>query len=188
MRGINNILRQQTAIAEFGSFAFGEKELSKILYRACELCAKLFDVEFSKICEYKKAAKKLEVVAGYGWKPGVIGYTYAATDRTSPQVFAFESQQPVSPSTQNLKRFELPAFYAQHKVASTLDVVIKGKHGAFGVLEIDTRLKRTFVAHDISFLTSFSNILAEAINSAKKTAALEIQSGNAISSSMKRTS
>lgn len=41
------------------------------------------------------------------------------------------------------------------------------------MLEIDTIFKRTFDAHDISFLTSFSNILAEAINSAKKTRSLK---------------
>lgn len=61
MKDIEKLLRQQAVIAEFGSFAFGEKELSKILDRACRLCAELFDVEFSKICEYKKLRKSLKL-------------------------------------------------------------------------------------------------------------------------------
>jgi len=169
MRTIEKLLRQQKGIAEFGSFAFGEKELSKILDRACELCADLLDVEFSKICEYRKATKRLVVVAGFGWDEGVIGYTYAETDKTSPQVTAFESMQPVATTMKASKPFVLAPFYATHKIISTLDVVIKGKHGPFGVLEIDSRSKHEFDSYDVAFLTSFSNILAEAINSTKKT-------------------
>ena len=172
MKNIEKLLRQQAAIAEFGSFAFGEKELSKILDRACKLCAELLGVEYSKICEYRTAKKHLIVVAGYGWRDGVIGYIYANTDRESPQVCAFESLQPVITTAKDLKSFALPRFYADHGVISTLDVVIKGKHGPFGVLEIDSMSKHEFDVYDIAFLTSFSNILAEAINSAKKTQSL----------------
>jgi len=173
VKDIEKLLRQQAAIAEFGSFAFGEKELSKILDRACKLCADLLGVEFSKICEYRKATKRLVVVAGYGWRDGVVGYTYSDTDKTSPQVCAFDSLQPVMTTVKDLKSFAFPLFYAQHRVISTLDVVIKGKHGPFGVLEIDSLSKREFDTYDVAFLTSFSNILAEAINSAKKTRSLK---------------
>ena len=173
MKNIEKLLRQQTAVAEFGSFAFGEKELSNILDRACWLCADLLGVEFSKICEYRKVTGRLVVVAGYGWHEGVIGYVYAQTDKTAPQVRAFESLQPVLTTEKDSKAYTFPSFYAEHQIISTLDVVIKGKHGPFGVLEIDSRSKREFDAYDVAFLTSFSNILAEAINSAKKTRSLK---------------
>ena len=172
MKNIGKLLRQQAAIAEFGSFAFGEKELSKILDRACKLCAELLGVEYSKICKYRKAKKHLVVVAGHGWREGVIGYIYANTDRKSPQVSAFESLEPVTITANDLKSFAFPRFYAEHGVISTLDVVIKGKHGPFGVLEVDSTSKHEFDVYDIAFLASFSNILAEAINSAKKTRSL----------------
>jgi hypothetical protein len=34
--------------------------------------------------------------------------------------------------------FALPAFYAEHKIVATADVLIKGKGQAWGVLEVDS--------------------------------------------------
>ena len=95
MNSIQKILRQQTAIAEFGSYAFGEKNVARILDRACIICSELLGANFSKICEYNKRTKHLVVVAGHGWNEGVIGYTYAISDKSSPQVRAFETELPV---------------------------------------------------------------------------------------------
>ena len=75
-KSIEKILRSETAIAEFGSYAFSEKDVARILEQACIICAELLGVNFSKICEYNKKSKRLVVVAGHGWREGVIGYTY----------------------------------------------------------------------------------------------------------------
>ena len=58
----------------------------------------------------------------------------------------------------------LPAFYAQHGIISTIDVVIKGLDGpAYGVLEVDSPVETTYDENDINFLTGFANVLAEAV-------------------------
>jgi len=173
MGNIKKILRQQTAIAEFGSYAFREKNVARILDQACSICAELLDADFSKICEYNKRSKQLVVVAGHGWKEGVIGYTYAIADKTSPQVRAFETVSPVISYVKNSKDFEFPSFYKDHNVVSTIDIVIKGKKFPYGVLELDSIRRDAFDEYDINFLTSFANILAQAIRSAKKTKSLQ---------------
>jgi two-component sensor histidine kinase len=109
------------------------------------------------------------VVAGHGWKEGVIGYTYAMADKTSPQVRAFKTGVPVFSHIKNSKEFQFPAFYLEHKVLSTIDILIKGNNLPFGVLELDSIKHDAFDKYDINFLTIFANILAEAINSANKT-------------------
>ena len=169
MNNIDKLLRQQSAIAQFGSFAFREKNIDTILNEACRICSDLLGADFSKICEYKKSTKSLVVVAGHGWKDGVIGYTYAMADKTSPQVRAFETGVPVFSHIKNSKEFQFPAFYLEHKVLSTIDILIKGNNLPFGVLELDSIKHDAFDKYDINFLTIFANILAEAINSANKT-------------------
>ena len=172
-KNIAKILRQQTAIAEFGSYAFGEKNVARILEQACIICSDLLAANFSKICEYNKRTKQLVVVAGHGWNEGVIGYTYALADKTSPQVRAFETGMPVFSHVKNSKEFQFPPFYKEHKVLSTIDIIIKGKKNPYGVLELDSIKRNAFDEYDINFLTSFANILSQAISSAKKTKVLK---------------
>ncbi len=70
-RTIERLLRQQAALAKFGSFAFGEPDLQKVLSEAARICAESLNVPYSKICHYRPNEDDLLVVAGYGWEPGV---------------------------------------------------------------------------------------------------------------------
>jgi len=47
-RDIESLLRQQAALATFGSFAFQEPELTKILQEAARICATSFGVGHCK--------------------------------------------------------------------------------------------------------------------------------------------
>ena len=172
MNNIRKILRQPSAIAEFGSYALSEKDVARILEQACVICSDLLGANFSKICEYNKRSKQLVVVAGHGWNAGVIGYAYALTDTTSPQVRAFQTGSPVFSDVKNSAEFTFPSFYKEHNVLSTIDIIIKDKKYPYGVLELDSIKKTAFDQYDINFLTSFANILAQAIKSAKKTKSL----------------
>ena len=69
--------------------------------------------------------------------------------------------------------FDLPHFYAQHGIISTVDVVIPGFEGKpYGVLEIDSPVPHQYDVHDINFLTGFANVLAEAVATAMRVKAL----------------
>ena len=50
---VQKLLRQQAAIARFGSFALRERELQKILTEAVRVCAEGLSVPFSKVCRYR---------------------------------------------------------------------------------------------------------------------------------------
>lgn len=72
---------------------------------------------------------------------------------------------------------QLPAFYAEHGIISTIDVVIKGGEQPgdrpYGVLEIGSDCQRDYDQHDIDFLTGFANILAEAVGTSARTSILQ---------------
>jgi two-component sensor histidine kinase len=164
-RDIGSLLRQQAALAIFGSFAFQEDDLMKILSEAARICAESMGVHFCKICRYREPENDLLVEAGFGWHAGVVGEVVSRADESSPQGRAFITGEPVI--VRNLKEangYQPPQFYADHNIVSTADVLIKARAGApFGVLEIDSSEQQIYDEHDIHFLTGFANVLAEAV-------------------------
>ena len=173
---VEKLLRQQAAIAQFGSFALRERDLIKILTEAARVSAEGLSVPFSKVCRYRVEQNDLLIVAGYGWQAGVVGCAACRADMSSPQGRAFSTGEPsICDDLQRDLGFDLPPFYAAHGIISTLDVVIKGDDGVpYGVLEIDNNRQHDYDQHDINFLTGFANVLAEAVATAARGAALEV--------------
>src|SRR5271170_668264 len=91
---LETLRKRALALAEFGTFAFSELNLNKILSEAARICADCLETSFSKICQYREQENDLRVVAGCGWKPGIVGYATSAADQTSPQGRAFATGQP----------------------------------------------------------------------------------------------
>lgn len=173
VRTIEKLLRQQAALANFGSFAFGEADLQKVLAEAARICAECLEVPYTKICRYRAAENDLLVVAGYGWDEDVVGHVVSQADESSTQGRAFITGKPVIlEDIRGNNSYDLPGFYARHGILSTADVLIKGSSGPFGVLEADCSSQHTFDEHDINFLTGFANVLAEAAGTAERAATL----------------
>jgi two-component sensor histidine kinase len=169
---VSRLLRQQAAIAGFGSFALHQSDLPKILSEAAKVCAEGLDVPFSKVCRYREAENDLRIEVGHGWKEGVIGVVVRA-DETSPQGRAFSTGEPwICGDLRKDSTFKLPSFYAAHGIISTVDVLIKGNGKPYGVLEIDNNKQHDYDQHDINFLTSFANVLAEAVATSERTGVL----------------
>jgi two-component sensor histidine kinase len=166
--------RQQAALARFGGFALGERDLGKVLTEAARVCAEGLDVPFCKVCRYRSEDNDLLVEAGVGWHQGVIGNVVSRADATSPQGRAFITGEPVICGDLTTDAsFVLPAFYGEHGIVSTVDVVIKKNGQPYGVLEIDSPVQHNYDQHDIDFLTGFANVLAEAVAISKRNVALQ---------------
>jgi two-component sensor histidine kinase len=104
----------------------------------------------------------------------VIGRVVSRADASSPQGRAFITGEPVICGDLNKDAtFVLPSFYAEHGIISTVDVIIKREGVPYGVLEIDSPVQHDYNKHDIDFLTGFANVLAEAVDTSKRNAALQ---------------
>jgi signal transduction histidine kinase len=173
---VQKLLRQQAAIARFGSFALRERDLMKILTEAVRVCADGLSVPFSKVCQYRAEHNDLLIVAGYGWQDGVIGHVVSRADMSSPQGRAFTTGKPsIIDNLQNEAGFDPPPFYAAHGIVSIIDVIIKGNDDQpYGILEIDNDQQHDYDQYDINFLTGFANVLAEAVSTASRGAALQV--------------
>jgi two-component sensor histidine kinase len=166
---IRKLLRQQAAIATFGTFALRERDLRAVLEEAARVCAQGLGVPFAKICRYRADENDLIIEAGYGWKAGVIGYVVPHPDARTPQGHAFSTGQPfICNIVEDSDKFVLPKFYAEHGVVSIIDVIIRGNDRPYGVLEIDSVEQNDYDQHDINFLTGFANVLGEAVATADR--------------------
>jgi signal transduction histidine kinase len=173
---VQKLLRQQAAIASFGSFALRQRDLSKILAEAVRVCADGLNVPFSKVCQYRAEQNDLLIVAGHGWQDGVVGHVVSRADLSSPQGRAFTTGEPsICDDLQTSPYSDLPPFYAAHGIVSIIDVIIKGTdEQPYGILEIDNNRQHDYDQHDINFLTGFANVLAEAVSTASRGAALQV--------------
>ena len=171
---LETLRRRALALAKFGTFAFSELDLDRILSEAAHICADCLGTPFSKICEYRELEKDLRIIAGYGWRSGIIGYAISAADQSSPQGRAFATREPqLCGNVAETNSYSLPSFYAEHGILSTVDVLVASKSGgSFGVLEVDSTSEDAFDRDDIDFLTAFANILAEAVATAERAEAL----------------
>jgi two-component sensor histidine kinase len=172
---VRKLLRQQEAVARFGSFALREHDVLKVLTEAARVCAVCLDVPFSKVCRYRAEENDLLIEAGYGWHAGVIGNVVSRADVTSLQGRAFITGKPsICNDLRDDNDFNLPPFYAEHGIVSTIDVIIKGSDDQpYGVLEIDNNQQHDYDQHDIDFLTGFANVLAEAVATSARTGVLQ---------------
>jgi signal transduction histidine kinase len=172
---VQKLLRQQAAIAKFGSFALREQNLMKIMTEAVRVSAESLNVPFSKVCQYRAEQNDLLILAGYGWRDGVVGHVVSRADMSSPQGRAFVTGKPsIIDDLQNDGGFDPPSFYAAHGIVSIIDVIIKGRdEQPYGILEIDNNQQHDYDQHDIDFLTGFANVLAEAVSTASRAAALQ---------------
>ena len=143
----------------------GESDLQKILTEAAEICALSLGMPYAKICRYRADRNDLLVEAGHGWSEGVVWYVVSPADEVRRTV---EHTSPAKPVIlEDLSKndsYALPPFYADHKIVATADVLIKGKSGPWGVLEIDSATARAFDQHDIDFLTGFGKCQVAAVS------------------------
>jgi two-component sensor histidine kinase len=170
---VKRLLRQQAAVACFGSFALRQNDLQKVLTEAARVCADGLSVKFCKVCQYRPHEDDLLIVAGCGWNAGVVGHVVSQADASSPQGRAFVTGEPsICNDLRKDSQFKLPSFYAEHGIVSTIDVLIKGALQPYGVLEIDSDQQQEYDQQDVIFLTGFANVLAEAVATADRTGIL----------------
>ena len=159
-------MRQQTALARLGELAVRSEDLDEILTESCRLVGEALGTDLAKVLELQANLRTLKVRAGVGWKPGVVGHTTIEADEQSSEGHALHTNEPViSTDLARESRFTTPGFLHDNGVQALVNVVIIGgkRRPHYGVLEVDSRSPREFGGSDISFLQTYANLLAAAV-------------------------
>lgn len=160
------LLDQRRAIIEFGRSALASTSLDDILNDACEHCRRALGTELSKVMRLEDDGRVLRVVAGVGWKEGVVGEETVPALKESSEGFAIRSAGAVvSPDIEEEDRFDYADFLKRHGVKAIVNVVIPGPDGdpPFGLLQVDSTEETEFTDEHIEFLQGYANIVGAAI-------------------------
>ena len=161
---IERLRRQRATLAEFGAHALRNDDLGALLQEATERVSDAIEVDLVKVMELIDE-RTLLIRGGVNWRPGVVGHATMAADETTPGGYALRHDAPViSRDLSTERRFHIPELLLSHGVKSMINVVIRGKDGPFGVLEVDAREQCDFDEDDANFLQNYANLLAGAID------------------------
>lgn len=157
--------KQVSALAQFGAQSLRSENIDELLHEAARLVSEAMDVDLVKVLELLPDGQNLLVREGVNWKPGVVGHATISAHQGSSAGHALRTDQAViSEDLAKETRFEIPELLIEHGVTSSVNVIIRGEDGPFGVLEVDARGPRQFGQDDIDFLQNYANLLAASID------------------------
>ncbi|MDQ3938017.1 MAG: GAF domain-containing protein [Chloroflexota bacterium] len=156
--------RRQAAVAALGQRALAAPSLKELLDEAVDLVAKTLDVPYAKILQLMPGGRRMRLMAGVGWRPGLVGRQTVGAGMDSQAGYTLANEGPVV--VENLAtetRFSGPRLLVEHGVVSGLSVIIGGRPTPYGVLGAHTTSERLFAEDDVNFVQAVANVLAAAI-------------------------
>jgi two-component sensor histidine kinase len=162
---IEELLRQQTALARFGEFTLRSEDLTEILQEACKLVAEGLSTRFAKILELQDGNRML-VRAGVGWRPGVVGHEIVVAEEGTYEALALRTREPIIVrDVDQVSDHRVSEIVRDHGIESFVNVNVIGSPGGrpYGILEVDSRGKRHFTGTHVDFLRTYANLISAAV-------------------------
>ena len=157
-------LEQQSILAEFGSHALRIRKLDGVLDRAAQLVAVGMRASLSKVLRHDADTGKLKIIAGIGWRPGVVGEVQLDAGKSSPAGYAFQTGKSVlSNHLDRESRFRTPDIMIEHGVKRAINILIEVNEAPWGVLEVDSTDPGEFRTADFAFMRGFAHLVGVAI-------------------------
>jgi two-component sensor histidine kinase len=178
MVDVEQMVRRQRALADFGEYALRSGDLDDILTQACQLISRALGTDLAKVIEIGKTSEgpTLFVRAGVGWPPGVVGEVRMPMHERSSETYAIEQGVPIiTPDIRTEDRFTFPDFMKDAGVRGAVNVPIFLPGGkAYGLLQVDSRKPWNPEAPDAEFLRTYATILGPVIDRLHQLHALQV--------------
>src|SRR5690242_11060030 len=81
---LHRVREHQIILVEFVRVAAEATNQERLLNLACEHAARATGVKHSKVLQFRSDKRDLLMIAGEGWKPGVVGHARLGADMMSP--------------------------------------------------------------------------------------------------------
>lgn len=122
--------------------------------------ARATEIHHVKVLQFRQKAADLLIVAGVGWKDGVVGSSTLPVNLRSPPGRALLTAEPVVVSdTRDQKEYTISRVLQDHSIVSLLNVPVLIDGAAWGVLEIDSTEPCNFAEDTLEFLTAAAAIM-----------------------------
>jgi PAS domain S-box-containing protein len=153
---------QHAVVARVGELFLSGAEIERLMQEAVELVAKAMNAEFCKILWLE--GDKLRLVAGVGWRDGVVGKATVSTGIESQAGYTLQIRKPVIvEDLTKEKRFKAPALLLEHGIVSGISVPMVYGDKIYGVMGVHSKRRRRFTSADVDFLQSVANMITAAV-------------------------
>jgi diguanylate cyclase (GGDEF)-like protein/PAS domain S-box-containing protein len=154
---------QQATVARLGEMALRDGDSEPLMVAAAMLMTETDGVDSACVWQAERDRRRLHLRAGLeGQLAGADKRVSAARD--SHAGAAIESGlHVIVDDWSNETRYSMPPSLRVLGIRSSLAVVIKGKDGPFGVLDVHSTEPSRFTPQDVHFVQASANVLADAI-------------------------
>ena len=147
-----------------GHAAISSDDLKSLLDLAVAQVAEALDNEFCKLLQLAPELKTLSLIAGVGWKEGLVGHAVIPGGLGSQAGFTINTQGPVI--VEDLctdSRFTAAELLIDHGIVSGITTVIGTQASPWGVIGSHSARKQRYTENDANFIQSVANLLWDAI-------------------------
>ena len=154
----------QRALGAFSRVAAEILITQRLMHDVTAQVARVTHVQRVKVLRYRPDRGHGPIEAGVGWKPGVVGTATLPIDSASPPGRWIQTAAPVMiEDLPNDPEFRISPLLRDHGIVSLLNVPVMIDGRNWGVLEVDLTEPRSFDESDVTFLTTFANVLGLAL-------------------------
>jgi two-component sensor histidine kinase len=160
----DKLRRHMRIVVDLGRLASQKLDLDGFLDQAVLQVARAVEIDHVKIMRYRPRTADLLMVAGTGWKHGVVGNARFPIDLRSPPGRSFQTGEPlVVEDFAKAPEFRVSTVLQEHGIVAVANVPISIDGAAWGVLEVDSTVPRDFSADTVNFLTATGTVLGAVI-------------------------
>ena len=157
----SQVARFQSVLASIGSLAVSGTPVQEIMNEAVRLTAEALNVDLCKILIPRESDEHLYLVAGVGWREGLIGTLTVEGGTHSQAGFAIRERQPVVVrDVQAETRFVPSSLLSEHGGIAGMSVPMMVQDRVYGVMGAHCKTVRDFLPKELEFLHSVANTVA----------------------------
>ncbi|MDR4480403.1 MAG: PAS domain S-box protein [Nitrospira sp.] len=155
------VVRFQSVLARIGTLAVSGTPVQEIMNQAARLTAEALHVELCKILIPRESDEHLYLVAGVGWREGLIGTLTVEGGTHSQAGFAIRERQPVVVRDLRTEtRFMPSKLLSEHNGIAGMSVPMMVQDRVYGVMGAHCKSVRDFTPKELEFLCSVANTVA----------------------------
>lgn len=157
----SQVAQFQTVLARIGSLAVSGTPVQEIMNEAVRLTTETLNVELCKILIPRESDEHLYLVAGIGWREGLIGTLTVEGGTHSQAGFAIRERQPVVVRDLHVEtRFVPSRLLLEHGGIAGMSVPMMVQDRVYGVMGAHCKTVRDFSPKELEFLHSVANTVA----------------------------
>jgi diguanylate cyclase (GGDEF)-like protein/PAS domain S-box-containing protein len=156
-------LSQQAVVARLGERALQNGDPQELMEVATELIRKVEGIHSACIWELDRDGRRLNLRAGLEEAAIGAGRRVSASRDSHAGAALDTGTHAVVGDWEQETQHTMPPVLRAFGAASSLAVVVDGKNGPFGVLDVHATERHRFSAKDVPFVQAAANVLADAI-------------------------